>query len=154
MEKITECMDNKRYALGVFLDLKKAFDTVNHEILLKKLEKYGFRGVVLEWLKSYVGNRQQYVQINEYKSNLMDIACGVPQGSVLGPKMFIMYLNDICRVSEILKFVIFADDTNILCAGGELPQVLEMITQELTILKKWFDIKKQKKNKKQGLNTY
>uniref|UniRef100_A0A669CB82 Reverse transcriptase domain-containing protein n=1 Tax=Oreochromis niloticus TaxID=8128 RepID=A0A669CB82_ORENI len=142
MEKITECMDNKRFALSVFLDLKKAFDTVNHEILLKKLERYGFRGVVLEWLKSYVGNRQQYVQINEYKSNLMDIACGVPQGSVLGPKMFIMYLNDICRVSQILKFVIFADDTNIMCSGVELPQVLEMITQELTILKKWFDINK------------
>ena len=65
MEEITECMDNKRYALGVFLDLRKAFDTVNHEILLKKLERYGFRGVVWDWLKSYVGNRQQYVQINK-----------------------------------------------------------------------------------------
>uniref|UniRef100_A0A8C6M4T9 Reverse transcriptase domain-containing protein n=1 Tax=Nothobranchius furzeri TaxID=105023 RepID=A0A8C6M4T9_NOTFU len=139
MEEITECMDNKKYALGVFLDLKKAFDTVDHKILIIKLEKYGFRGVVLDWIKSYVMNRQQYVQINEFKSKLMDIECGVPQGSVLGPKLFIMYINDICKVSKILKFVIFADDTNILCSSGEFQQVVEVITQELKILKTWFD---------------
>lgn len=96
----------------------------------------------MDWLKDYFGNRQQYVQIDEYKSNLMHIACGVPQGSVLGPTMFIMYINDICSVSQNLKFVIFADDTNIFCSGVELPQVLEMITQEFTILMKLFDINK------------
>uniref|UniRef100_A0A8C6M161 Reverse transcriptase domain-containing protein n=1 Tax=Nothobranchius furzeri TaxID=105023 RepID=A0A8C6M161_NOTFU len=141
-EEITECIDKKKHAIGLFLDLKKAFDTVNHDVLMRKMEKYGFRGIVLDWIKSYLSNRQQYVQINQHKSGLREIQCGVPQGSVLGPKLFIMYINDICRVSQVLKFVLFADDTNVFCSGVELQQVLDVVTQEINKLKKWFDVNK------------
>lgn len=142
IEEITNSIDQKKYAVGVFVDLKKAFDTINHDILINKLERYGIRGVVLKWVSSYLQNRQQFVKMGEYKSKCLDISCGVPQGSVLGPKLFIMYINDICKVSEILKFVLFADDTNIFCSGENLQQLLDLITSEIIKIKKWFDINK------------
>ena len=98
--------------------------------------------MVLNWLKNYIGNRQQFVQIGEHKSNFSNITCGVPQGSVLGPVLFTLYINDICKVLDRLKFVLFADDTNILCSGGDLQQLLKVITTEMGKLKNWFDINK------------
>lgn len=139
IEEITNSIDQKKYAVGVFIDLKKAFDTINHDILISKLERYGIRGVVLNWIRSYLKNRQQFVKMGEHKSECLDIVCGVPQGSVLGPKLFIMYINDICKVSEILKFVLFADDTNIFGSGENLQQLLDLITSEFIKIKKWFD---------------
>lgn len=139
IEEITNCVDNKKYAIGIFIDLKKAFDTINHDILLEKMERYGMRGVGLNWLKSYLLGRQQFVKLGEHKSTLLDITCGVPQGSILGPKLFILYINDICKVSNILKFVLFADDTNIFCSGDNLQLLLEEITSEMNKLKRWFD---------------
>uniref|UniRef100_A0A3Q3EXG8 Reverse transcriptase domain-containing protein n=1 Tax=Labrus bergylta TaxID=56723 RepID=A0A3Q3EXG8_9LABR len=139
IEKITNSLDQKNYAAGVFIDLKKAFDTINHDRLINKLERYGIRGVVLNWLRSYLHNRQQFVKLGEYTSSCLDIACGVPQGSVLGPIIFILYINDICKTSNILQFVLFADDTNIFCTGEDLQQLLELITSEMSKLKRWFD---------------
>lgn len=139
IEEITNCIDNKKIAVGVFVDLKKAFDTIDHSILLGKLEKGGVRGVAWSWLSSYLSNRQQFVQIGDHKSDYMNITCGVPQGSILGPKLFILYINDICRVSQELKFVLFADDTNIFCSGENLQQTLETITTGINKLKVWFD---------------
>uniref|UniRef100_A0A3Q3EUW8 Reverse transcriptase domain-containing protein n=1 Tax=Labrus bergylta TaxID=56723 RepID=A0A3Q3EUW8_9LABR len=136
IEKITNSLDQKNYAAGVFIDLKKAFDTINHDRLINKLERYGIRGVVLNWLRSYLHNRQQFVKLGEYTSSCLDIACGVPQGSVMGPIIFILYINDICKTSNIL---IFADDTNIFCTGEDLQQLLELITSEMSKLKRWFD---------------
>ena len=91
---------------GVFIDLQKVFDTVNHDILLPKLEHYGIRGTPLMWFQSYLSDRYQYVSINGESSNLMKITCSVPQGSVLGPLHFLLFIND-------LQFYLFADDTNI-----------------------------------------
>uniref|UniRef100_A0A3Q3LLQ2 Reverse transcriptase domain-containing protein n=1 Tax=Labrus bergylta TaxID=56723 RepID=A0A3Q3LLQ2_9LABR len=139
IEKITNSLDQKNYAAGVFIDLKKAFDTINHDRLINKLERYGIRGVVLNWLRSYLHNRQQFVKLGEYTSSCLDIACGVPQGSVLSPFLFILYINDICKTSNILQFVLFADDTNIFCTGEDLQQLLELITSEMSKLKRWFD---------------
>uniref|UniRef100_A0A3Q3EDH9 Reverse transcriptase domain-containing protein n=1 Tax=Labrus bergylta TaxID=56723 RepID=A0A3Q3EDH9_9LABR len=139
IEKITNSLDQKNYAAGVFIDLKKAFDTINHNRLINKLERYGIRGVILNWLRSYLHNRQQFVKLGEYTSSCLDIACGVPQGSVLGPIIFILYINDICKTSNILQFVLFADDTNIFCTGEDLQQLLELITSEMSKLKRWFD---------------
>ena len=87
-EKIKETIDNKKYGCGIFIDLSKAFDTVNHVILLKKLEHYGIKGVALDWFNSYLSNRKQYVYLNGESSQLENITCGVPQGSVLGPLIF------------------------------------------------------------------
>ena len=136
-EEITTAFDNKKYTVGVFIDLKKAFDTINHEILISKLHNYGVRGIALDWLSSYLRNRKQYVQLEGYKSECMRTVCGVPQGSVLGPKLFILYINDICDVSKILQFVLFAD-TNFFCSGDDLGIIAENINNEMIKLKRWY----------------
>ena len=112
-------------SIGVFIDLAKAFDTVNHKILLGKLEHYGIRGVTLSWFRSYLTNRKQYVVIDKYKSDCAQITCGVPQGSILGPLLFLVYINDLNYASKILQTIMFADDTNLFLTGKSL-DALEM----------------------------
>ena len=107
-------MDKRLFSCGVFIDRKKAFDTVDHKILLHKLDHCGFRGVINKWFSSYLQGRTQTTQIDSYISARNDITCGVPQGSVLGPLLFLIYINDIHECSEKLRFFLFADDTNIL----------------------------------------
>jgi hypothetical protein len=91
-ERIRETMDKGKYGCGVFIDLKKAFNTVNHDILLSKLEHYGIRNNILAWFKSYLTDRKQYVYFNGKSSDILSITCGVPQGSVLGPLLFLLYI--------------------------------------------------------------
>jgi len=93
--------------------MSKAFDTIDHNILLDKLQLYGLRGNVLEWMRSYLSNRTQYVSVNNIKSDASTINRGVPQGSILGPLMFIIYINDIVNISQVLNMILFADDTNL-----------------------------------------
>lgn len=142
VEELTTSIDDKKFAIGVFTDLKKAFDTIDHHILLQKLEMYGIRGIGLNWIKSYLEHRQQFVQMGEEKSKLQNTIYGVPQGSILGPKLFILYINDIVKTSDLLKFVIFADDTNIFCKGENLQHLLKIVSEELVKLKLWFDLNK------------
>ena len=104
VERVSKALDTGKYVVGVFLDLKKAFDTVDHSILLNKLYLYGIRGNIHNWFKSYLTNRSQYVEYNKVKSKTEIITHGVPQGSILGPLLFIIYMNDFSRSSELLFF--------------------------------------------------
>ena len=100
VDKITEALDQDECVVGVFLDFSKAFDTVDHNILLQKMDKYGICDVELQWFKDYLSNRMQYVTYNKYKSSHAKIHCGDPQGSILGPILFLLYINDLKSVSE------------------------------------------------------
>ena len=141
-EAIRNTLDNKRLGCGIFIDLQKAFDTVNHRILLSKMEHYGIRGCALEWFKSYLSNRKQYVFVNGSNSNLLPINCGVPQGSVLGPILFLIYINDLPNASKKLTFYLFADDTNIYHESKDLSDLIRIVNKELRLVKKWLDSNK------------
>ena len=142
VEEISSSLDAKKFSIGVFIDLKKAFDTVNHALLIDKLEFYGVRGPAKVWLKSYLHNRKQFVQIDDCKSTLLNVTCGVPQGSILGPKLFILYINDICNVSKIVMFILFADDTNVFYSDHDINNVCTTMSNELDKLYAWFTVNK------------
>ena len=111
LNKITSSLDTDDLVIGVFLDLKKAFDTVDHKIILDKMHAYGIRGNILRWFRSYLTNTSQFVSYDGRQSEIQSITCGIPQGSILCPLLFIIYMNDICNVSELLFTVLYADDT-------------------------------------------
>ena len=140
VDKISSAIDNGECVIGVFIDLRKAFDTVDHNILISKLNKYGFRGLSQKWLNDYLSNRQQFVQYNETTSVYQSITCGVPQGSILGPLLFILYVNDIANVSKSLFLLLFADDTNIFIKGKSINEMIEILNNEMTKVTEWMNV--------------
>ena len=142
VDKVTNAVEKDETTIGLFLDLSKAFDTIDHKILLHKLEHYGFRGIVLEWFKDYLTNRTQYVAFNDCTSDPQNIICGVPQGSILGPLLFILYVNDITFTSNILDFILFADDTAILYLHKDISSKVNMVNEELQEVNNWFKANK------------
>ena len=119
VESIREKLKNGKHVLGIFIDLSKAFDTLDHRILLSKLERYGIRGTALSLMANYLQGRSQYVNFNGTSSEKLGVSYGVPQGSILGPLLFLLYMNDItnCFVDQDTRFVLYADDTNIFISG-------------------------------------
>ena len=135
---IISTIDKGRYFMGLFLDFSKAFDTVSHRMLSNRLDKYGIRGLVNTWINSYLTNRKQFVSYNDNVSAAKTVLCGVPQGSILGPLLFLLYVNDIVNVSDNIFRILFADDTNVSIDGSNLNNM----NKELCKLVLWLNINK------------
>ena len=124
--------ETKDVTLGVFIDLSKAFDSINHDILLHKLHFYGIRGICNMWFSSYLTNRKQYIELNDEKSSLINITCGVPYGSILGPLLFLIYINDIEK-SASLNILSYADETTVYQSGPNVYNLIININHELKL---------------------
>ena len=148
VDNVIHKLDCGKLPISIFLDLSKAFDTLDHTILLEKLKYHGIDGVALAWFRNYLTNRSQFVQINDIESARLAISTGVPQGSILGPLLFILYVNDICTVSEQFYPILYADDTTListLCvfqSQGTVNGTSAKINQELDKIQKWLKLNK------------
>lgn len=136
-DSVYSALNSGEFHMSVMLDLSKAFDTVQHSILLGKLELYGIRGLSLSWVQSYLTDRKQYVSIDGTDSQLLPITAGVPQGSILGPLLFLIYINDMHLCSNIVSFVHFADDTTMFYKSSELDDLYETVNAELECVDSW-----------------
>ena len=125
------------YGAGVFLDLQKAFDSVSHDILLYKLSHYGVRGKPFELISSYLKDRKQYVQLRNVKSGVVSLNLGTPQGAILSPLLFLIFINDIVNSSQILKFTLFADDTSLYLKDSSIHNLLQILNIELKKIERW-----------------
>ena len=142
MDKLITALENGAHVIGIFLDFSKAFDTVDHEILLKKMYHYGIRGTAYKWFQSYLSNRKQYVTYNGICSSTKDVKCGVPQGSILGPMLFLMYINDLCSICKYTTPILFADDTNLFSSGKDLKVIENHVNDELSNISEWLKVNK------------
>jgi hypothetical protein len=140
--KIQKAIEKKMYSCGIFLDLSKAFDTVNHKILIKKLEYYGIRGIVKDWFCSYLSDRNQFVSLSNVSSDEQLLTHGVPQGSVLGPLLFLIYINDFNKSSDYLDFHLFADDSNLFFAHKSLQSLELHLNEQLCKVDQWLCVNK------------
>ena len=141
-EDIRHSLDSGNFSCGVFIDLQKAFDTVDHNILLAKLEHYGVRGTTNEWFKSYLSKRKQFVSINGFISENVEMNYGVPQGSVLGPLLFLIYINDLHCAFKYSSTIHFADDTTLLINNKSLKQLQKHLNYDLRFLRNWLSANK------------
>ena len=129
MNYVSETLNKKQHAVAIFCDLRKAFDTCNHTILFKKMEKMGIRGLTLDWFKNYLTDRKQFVNINGVSSNLLNSTIGVPQGSILGLILFLICINDLPHCSTLLA-ILFADDTTLLASGNNIEELILHVNME------------------------
>ena len=155
-DKIVSELEKSKLPLAIFLDLSKAFDTIDHEIMLTKLQYYGITGISLQWFRSYLTGRRQYVQFKDSISSQSPLTTGVPQGSILGPLMFIIYMNDIAHVTDKFHFTIYADDTTLIApicsfainSNKDYKEISININKELEIITDWLALNKLSLNAK------
>ena len=132
VNQITEAFSKGKYTLWIFIDPSKAFETVNHNILVEKLKVYGIQSENLKWFRSYLSNKKQFISHNDFKIEMKIFKCGVPQGSILGPLPFLIFANDLNNSNKVLDPVIFADDTNPFCSDNNIRTLFETANQGLS----------------------
>ena len=136
---ICQSLDRGDYVFGLFLDIEKAFDSISHKLLIKKIENYGIRGIALDLIKSYISNRTQIVKIDEIKSNLTTVNTGIPQGTVLGPLLFILYINNIFSIKTNGLPFCFADDTAFIFSGDCFNNLTKTVSDDFRLVKKYLN---------------
>ena len=154
IDQIAKAFDENKFTLGIFIDLSKAFDTVDHSILLEKLKYYGIKHTAHQWLSNYLTNRKQYLSYNTSSTDYSSIACGVPQGSIMGPLLFLIYVNDLQYVSSILDTIMFADDTNLFLSERNIKKLFSTMNTELTKLNNWFSANKLSLNETKTVYSF
>ena len=143
---IVNALQFGKYSIGVYLDFSKAFDALNYDILFLELNHYGIRGIALDWIIIYVVNGKQYVIYNDNSSDIQSITCGVPHGSILGPLLFSLYVNDLPNVSSILFTIMFADDPSMFINGDDLKAMETQLNSELKEVSTWLQVNKSSLN--------
>ena len=123
INSIYDSFNQNKYTFGVFIDLSKAFDTVDHNILIDKLNLYGIKSNSLKWFSSCLSNRKRFILEGAINASNLDIICGIPRGSIIGSLLFIIYVNDLCNVSKIFEPIIFADDTNLFFSHKNIKEI-------------------------------
>ena len=149
-DRLTHAIDDGEYVIGVFLDFSKAFDTVDNGILLDKLFHYGIRGCAYNWFASYLSNRKQFVSYNGVQSKKQTIECGVPQGSILGPLLFLVYINDLPDICQHAFPALFVDDTNLFFSDKNIEYLEQTINTELDRITLWLKANKLSLNIKKN----
>ena len=147
---VANSFENKNFTLRTFLDFSKAFDTVNHEILINKLRHYGIRGIPLKWFESYLSGRQQYVILNNIASDNQSITTGVPQGSILGLLLFLIYINDLASVSSKFTLNLFADDSSFFLQANSPIDLINTANEELKGIVRWLNVNRLSLNVKKS----
>ena len=142
LDKLINSIENGETVVGVYLDFSKAFDTVVHNILLTKLYHYGIRGNALQWFKSYMSERKQFVSYNGTSSSMKTVCCGVPQGSILGPILFLLYINDLSNVCKNTEPFLFADDSNLFISDSDPYKLQSQLNNELENISLWLKVNK------------
>ena len=143
---LTRTLDQKETALLLLIDFSKAFDMVDHNLILQKLNYYGIRGIAHEWFKSYLSDRKQYVCINGKTSNIDNLSHGVPQGSILGPLLFLIFINDLPNIFPFAHFILYADDANIIVTGRTIEEIENKINTLIPELTRWVGLNSLKLN--------
>ena len=138
LKQVYHAFDNGEFVISIFLDLTKAFDLVNRSYLLRKLYLYGVRDIENYWIRSYLTGRVQFTNIGDSCSSVLPVERGVPQGSIFGPLLFLIFINDLCNSSQFLKFCMYADDTSLLCSSKNIYELIGKVNIELGKINSWF----------------